>query len=448
MDPVTALVLLNAHVVDANGPRDVAAILIEDGRITHMGELPEFEESVPMREVDLEGQTVLPGLIDMHVHLSLTPSGAFRETDAQTNERQWRTHLKSYVAWGVTTVLDTGILPEHARTLHTYADSQASPELYFLGPILSPPGGYVSVVLPEFPSVATAADVAEQFAAWDDLDPVGVKLTQERGMVTKVWPLYSDEVRAAILDEAAKRDWPLFVHGMSVEEHNLALDMQPKAMVHPVDRSNKKLAQRHVEQGTYVTTTLSVFESNLMEWDLERLDTPMMKLTVPPEELESAKDPFVHSEYKRIVTENVVPNMMFKSVIEKLLAKPAPLEKRGQKMAGHVAYLHEQGVPLLMGSDSGNWPIFAFEFHGPTTIREVELLVQWSGIDPLDVITISTLNPAKALGIDDEVGTVEVGKQADLMIVDGDPLADITALRNISWTVLDGQMQTPTEWMR
>jgi imidazolonepropionase-like amidohydrolase len=85
-------------------------------------------------------------------------------------------------------------------------------------------------------------------------------------------------------------------------------------------------------------------------------------------------------------------------------------------------------------------------FHGPSTLREVELLVD-AGLTPLEAIRAGTATPARMLGLDGEIGTVAVGRRADLVVVDGDPTADVRALRRIRWTIRDGVARTPDEWM-
>ena len=70
-----------------------------------------------------------------------------------------------------------------------------------------------------------------------------------------------------------------------------------------------------------------------------------------------------------------------------------------------------------------------------------------AGIPPLDVLVAATRHPAEMLRIAGDVGTVEVGKRADLVVVRGDPLVDVRTLRNVAWTIHDGAAHTPAEWM-
>ena len=99
---------------------------------------------------------------------------------------------------------------------------------------------------------------------------------------------------------------------------------------------------------------------------------------------------------------------------------------------------------LVLGSDAGNWPIIPYLFHGPTSVRELELLGE-AGLTPEQALTAATRTPARMLGI--EAGTVEVGRTADLIVVEGDPLTDLSAVRDVRWTVRAGVAATPEDWV-
>ncbi len=103
-----------------------------------------------------------------------------------------------------------------------------------------------------------------------------------------------------------------------------------------------------------------------------------------------------------------------------------------------VRILHERGVSLTAGSDLAN----PWITPGPALHRELELLVS-AGIPPLDALSIATANGAKALGIIDEVGTVEAGKRADLVILTADPIQDIRNTRKIEGVIMQGRRFDP-----
>jgi imidazolonepropionase-like amidohydrolase len=96
-----------------------------------------------------------------------------------------------------------------------------------------------------------------------------------------------------------------------------------------------------------------------------------------------------------------------------------------------IGALHHAGVPIVPGSDTG---LVGFGLH-----REIELYVE-AGMTPLEAIQSATIVSARAMRLDREVGTVEAGKRADLILVDGDPLKDIRRLRRVTRVVANGRM--------
>jgi imidazolonepropionase-like amidohydrolase len=108
-------------------------------------------------------------------------------------------------------------------------------------------------------------------------------------------------------------------------------------------------------------------------------------------------------------------------------------EVRFERDAANVLLVHRAGIPIAMGTDAGN----PLTLHGPSVFLEMEAL-QRAGLTPLEVLVASTRNGALAMGRLDDFGTVEAGKQADLVILDADPTADIANVRRIALVVRRG----------
>jgi predicted amidohydrolase YtcJ len=96
--------------------------------------------------------------------------------------------------------------------------------------------------------------------------------------------------------------------------------------------------------------------------------------------------------------------------------------------------LFEAGVPIVAGTDKA---VPAHSLH-----RELELYVE-AGIPPMDVIRLATIGSARVMGLEKDAGSVEVGKRADMILVDGNPIADFGALRRVVWVVANGRMMDP-----
>jgi hypothetical protein len=319
-----------------------------------------------------------------------------------------------------------------------------------LGPPIAAAGGYMSFGYPDL-AVGGVEDLDRAFAAIRSVGAVGVKVPIERGFRAATFlPIHSPEVRQAIVRKAAEYDLPIYVHASDEVEQSIGLDMGARGLLHlnffggpPSPAFVDRLARARAS----VVTTFSTIDAALARVEPERLDDPVVRLAVSAIERRTARDPAAWRAAEVDDFGYVVPWMprLLRRVV-------APREGADDLRAGlannlrAAKLLHDAGVPIVIGSDAGNTMVIA-QFHGPTTLRETELLVA-AGVPPAAVLDAATRRPARMLGLDAEIGTVEVGKRADLIVVDGDPLADIRALRALRWTIRDGVARTPREWMR
>jgi imidazolonepropionase-like amidohydrolase len=108
-------------------------------------------------------------------------------------------------------------------------------------------------------------------------------------------------------------------------------------------------------------------------------------------------------------------------------------------MEENLRRVHAAGIPLVMGTDAGN----PLTLHGPAVYREMEAMAA-AGLSPMEVLVASTRNAARAMGRED-FGTLEVGKIADLVVLDRDPLADIANVRSVRLVVRGGEPWTKHE---
>jgi hypothetical protein len=188
----------------------------------------------------------------------------------------------------------------------------------------------------------------------------------------------------------------------------------------------------------------------------EQLEAPHIRRVVPPIELASLQDRRQNRDYVFGLVTEVMPFVpgLYRDLLAWLMTTDAGLRitenqnrDKGHSAMQSVRYLKEAGVPLVVGSDSGNWPLFPYYFHGPTTWRELRMLAE-AGLSPLEILRAATLNPATMLGLADRIGTVEPGKVADLVVVGADPLVDVeSAMRSLRYTIRAGVARTPEEWM-
>ena len=453
------LLIRDARLVDGTRNRPLApvAILIRDGRIAEIRDSIE-PDGTPV--LDAAGATVLPGLMDMHVHFITAPGTGFRKDSPDTIRELNRQHLRAYLASGVTTVLDAGIDPARARDIQAWlAAGHAGPRFLTTGPYLRPPGGYG---WPGFGDDGTPAAVEAKLDLIQSLGAAGVKIALEAG-----WnPFaslsgFSPALRQVAIDGAARRRLPFFAHATSEATQREALEWGARALMHSVQggawagqlRTPPDLSDDFVRRmkasGAYQVTTFSLVDNWPGHFDQARLDDPLVRLTVPAIELASARDPDADRYFSIALLEFAVPwtPEWVRPVIARYLWTRTNLAAGLAYSQRNVRRLFEAGVPIVVGTDAPSpWDASVNHFHGPTTLREIELLGQ-AGLPPAAAIAAATRTPAAMLGLEAELGTVEVGKRADLVIVRDDPLADLRALTTIRWTVRDGVARTPAEWM-
>lgn len=449
------LVVRNARLWDGTGAdvRPNVSILIKAGRIAQIGDIPQAP-GVPI--LDVHGDTVLPGLIDGHVHVSLNPGGQQRsDTTAESLDLRHQ-HLRAYLACGVTTVLDTGITVADAREVDAWlAAGHAGPQVLMLMPALTTPQGYATFagMGQPFVGVASAQDIEDRLNESRGLPVTGVKVFMESGFGPfPTLPVHSPAMRDDIVRAAAQRKLPIYVHAFVEADQNLALDMGAHALVHAGFTEKLPSAQfirRLAASGAYVVSTIAVEDALLIGFHPERLEDPLLRLTVPEIELKTAADPQsrqeLTSQSMAVMLPWWIPKFLY-APLARLLATEDKISGWRSKVLRTVGLMHAAKVPIVMGSDSGNWPIIPYEFHGPTSLREIELLAE-AGLKPDEVLGAATRVAAAMLGKGQDIGTIEVGKRADLVIVRGDPLHDLGALRNIQWTIRNGVSRTPQQWM-
>ena len=455
------LLIQNARLIDGTGalPKTGVSILISDGRIAAIGRKVGGHN---VEKLDAQGLTVLPGLIDAHVHLYSVP-GAFCRGDSLEVIRQLqRIHLRAYLACGVTTLLDVGTpSADEARTIQGWLSAgHPGPRVFFLSPGFSP-GGYpprgTGFPAGFGPPVSSPQDVEQRFEESEGLDAVGVKVFLESGFGAERWRIHPPEVRKAIQEGAAERGLPLYVHSWTEADTNVALDMGVYTLAHAHGLASDEIIARAKAQSTYVMSTSSVPDANSIHEEPDRLDDPLVQLVVPKAELDTARQPGSWDKLAR----GTAIMLSSEDASEDELAAMAQsiygdLSAQVLQRTEAIAKLHSAGIPIVAGSDSGNWPLIPYFFHGPTMLREIELLGE-SGLSAMEAIQAATVVPARMLNKSREigtvevgtveVGTVEVGKQADLVIVREDPLEDLRALRSIEWTVQRGIARSPREWM-
>ena len=452
-----ALTIVNAALVDGTGaPPRPTSIGIRDGVIVSLGD-PMPSDS---RILDAAGMTVLPGLIDSHVHFQAVPGAVYRKDDAENRRALMHRHLRAHVANGVTTVLDAAIAAETLREIRAYlAAGGVGPRVMALGPTFHSPGGYMDGAAlsdfwsPRWRASATPEDVDALYREYADIeDLVGVKVAATHGFggPFDIYDTHTPEMLAVIGQRARDHGRQIYVHVNDDRGVDIALGLGARALTHLVrDRPSGERLERLRRAGMHVIPTLYTIDLLSMRYQPRLLDAPMVRLTVPAVERETARDPRAWDQYLKTLVRLVAPYLpeWFAGWWGDVYFTEGTVRSLVRELQENLMLHHDAGVPIVMGTDSGGWPHMPNLFHGPTALREMELMVE-AGMTPEEVLRAATVTPARMMGIENLVGTVEVGKRADLIVARGNPLSNVSALAELEWVVKDGELRRPAEWMQ
>lgn len=396
-----------------DGSRAGRATVVIDGDKVRQVVFNEHEVEVTGGEVvDVSGKTVLPGLIDLHVH-SLSVAGPY---DYYDGELHLEDHTKAMLRAGVTSYLDLGssqrvIFEQRARAR---AGEILAPQLFAAGPLLTPTGGHPctqGAPPGDFcVFIDSPADVGDAFAALLPREPDVIKIVIDSDGA-RPRPQISDASIAAIEEAASAAGFRVIAHVAEAADIEAALDAGVTLFAHIPDQDliSPELARRMAAAGAVVVPTLSVMDGlyRIAHGELDELDDPALRDDVPADVIAALRDPSL--------------------LAETTTARYRELVKGWRDHA--VANVHtvvQAGVTVAAGTDAGNPGVF----HGIAMRREVALLVE-AGMPPIDALAAATRTAADVLGRPD-LGRIEEGALADVLVVDGDALTDVRALERVS----------------
>jgi imidazolonepropionase-like amidohydrolase len=374
-----ATTIVNAKVFDGTRSQDWTSVRFAGGLITGCSAASAAREGDAV--IDAGGGTVLPGLIDAHVHLV---PGALAQS----------------LAFGVTTVLDMFSPPGLAASAREQAGSRPDvADVRSAGIGATAPGGHPSMMYAPFPTL-TAADqagsfVAERIAAGSDYLKV-ISGTGGR------WPALDPETIQALVSAAHARGLLVVAHVSSTAGLGEVVWAGVDVVAHvPANAElDQALAGRMAEAGIVVGPTLATIENTLGERGGAAV----------------AGDPRLAAALGGAGVRRLAEGA------PRWHGRPMPPYSRAED---NVRRLADAGVTLLAGTDAPSpGTVFGASLH-----RELELLVR-CGISPAQALTAATTEPARVFGLADR-GRIAAGQRADLVLVSGDPLADITATRAI-----------------
>jgi imidazolonepropionase-like amidohydrolase len=385
--PAAVKAFTGARLIDGTdrGPIADATILVRGGRIVAAG--PSSSVQVPdgAERIALNGKTVIPGLINAHGHVN-TPDQ----------------DLKTYAAYGVTTVFSLG---GESAAHFTARDSQNTPALnrsriFVAGPV-------VAATTPE----AARQEVAKVHAMKADL--VKIRVDDNLGTTAKM----TSAVYTAVIDEAHKRGLRVATHLYYLEDAKGLLDAGADFIAHSI---------RDADVSPEVISKLKARDICVCPTLMREVSTFVYESTP-----DFFADPFFlkYSDMKQVETlkTSASQEAMRKSTSAQRYKAQLPVASRNMKR------LADSGIPIAMGTDTGP----AGRFQGFFELKELEMMVQ-AGLTPKQVLQSATRDAARCWKVDKDLGTVESGKWADFVVLDADPLANISNTQKISAVYIAG----------
>lgn len=432
----------NARVFVGNGKViESGAVLVRQGVIEQVyeGNSPDAK-SLNADLIEAAGKTILPGLIDVHVHLGA--SGGFPEDfskydPAGSSERA----LESYLYCGVTAVRSAGDRLDYMLKLRGKfgTGEKLGTELRFCGPLFTAEGGHgteYARFLPEtmresfqaeFVRTPKTADEAhKQVTELADKQVDAIKGVLEEGAPGYSFNRMNVDILRAVVEEAHAHKLPVAIHTGKAADVIDATALGADSIEHGsfVDEISDATIGEMKNKGIAYDPTLSVAEGFAA---FSKGDTTLLKRSlvqqVTPKDLLGG-------------TEKAATSDQFKDLREGIGHYPMSL----QTGSNNLVKAWRAGLLLVTGSDAGNFLVL----HGPTVQHEIELWVA-AGI-PIEVaLQAATSNAAKLLRADSRIGTIEKGKEATMLIVDGNPLQDVKALSSISTVFMKGERVNRSE---
>src|ERR1700733_786709 len=400
------IAITNVRIIDGNGgaPVEHRTIVLEGQRIVAAGVSSAVHGPAGSRRVDGKGGSVFPGRAEMHPHLLGGIHGVGLDILG------YQKYLNALLYAGVTTVMDTGNVEPFVLQLRASVRSGLvlGPRIYCVGPILDGAD-------PVWPALSMA------ISSKDQVPRMVESLAGEKVDFIKLYVGLSDQLIHAISTEAGKHKLRTIIDQWG---RNGSADIAQEGIsgvAHfPSHRISDETIAALKAHNVFLISTLAVQESSLGRRfaDLSLLDDPLISDTTPKRALDGLR-----KQYAGLTAEQLAAKNDYTMHVDLKGAE------------SNVPRLRDAGILFAAGTDA----VYPGDFQGEGLHRELELLVE-SGPTPLQAITTATKNAAAIVNASNEWGTLEAGKLANLVIVDGKPDQRISDTRRIVVVIKEGAL--------
>ena len=392
--------------------------------------------------IDGTGKYLIPGLVDSHIHM-FQSGGIYTRPDAMPlqdmrpydEERAWvraqaSDFFKRYLTQGITTVMDVGGPMTNFDIRDEFADSIMAPTYFTTGPLISSyqPQAFAIDDPPiediQSPEAARAL-VRQQVPRNPDFIKIWYIVGRQRTAED-----YLPVVEATI-DEANKNNIPVAVHATGLAEAKLAVKAGAKFLVHSVsDTLDQEFINLLVDNQVVLCPTLIVSSKYMISFG-------QVHDSITANDYRWANPFALGSHFDLAIAPNKELIKRYQDYTHQQLESGAVSEEMARE-ARHLKRLVDAGVMIASGTDAGN-----IGTHHASSYYEELATMQRAGMTLPQILKASTLTPAYILGQQDRWGSIAKGKQADLVMLEENPLENLEALQSIAWVMRKGHKMTP-----
>lgn len=440
------------------------SVLIEDGRIVSVERKKATKKPAGATVVSGEGQFLIPGLIDSHVHLASVPGMSFDQTDGKSEmtREYFKQFPRSYLYYGYTTLVDLAVL-DH-KVLENFRQAPLHPDLYDCGESLPFANGYPMSFLPPairfklFPNFIydpkQASSIPPEYKP-EDHTPAGdvARVKSSGGICVKTYfergfgqdrnlPVMGPDVLTDTRRVATQSGLVLVMHANSFEAQKFAVEGNVDVIAHgmwnwgDLDKKTelpveiKEVLDQIAEKRIGYQSTIQVLQGLRAYFDPEYLKIEAIPKVIPKEMLDWFNSPEGKWFKKELVDDDTSDAAMLEGY------ERGPLRRVRQV----VAYLASKDADFLFGTDTPSSPTYG-NLPGLNGYLEMRQL-QKAGLSLEQIFRAATINNARRFKIDSQFGSIEPGKIANLVLLTKSPLESVDAYDSIALVWIHGKAVT------